>query len=186
MVFKPKHKQCLSRQFFLSSFTVWPVWWNEQNSPGDISPWSCCISLILNYQPSAHQTFLQQLPNASWLSAHLRLCSGQSLLWSSGVDYFYPTVPIPLLALRSSCQRALFFPQRLQSDFHLGALTPFHMDRICAMTLLPVYRTVRELNAHMGEPGWKQIISDWCFYWLQWGFVFVFHHCVGVLYHLYK
>lgn len=57
----------------------------------------------------------------------------------------------------------ILFPERLQSDFHLGALTPLHMDRICAVTLLPVYRTVRELNAHMGEPGWKQIISDWCF-----------------------
>lgn len=147
--------------FFLPSFTVWPICRNEQNSPGNISPWSCCISLILNYQPCAHQTFLQQLPKASWPCQYL---------------YWHCAFLVRGLYFFLSACRCRFPPLRSR------AIT--YGPYICAMTLLPVYRTVRELNAHMGEPGWKQIISDWCFYWLQWGCVFAFHHCVGLLYRL--
>lgn len=166
-IFKPKHKQCLSRQsFFVIVHSLASVAeWTEQ------SWWHFPLILLHFTHLELPTQCTSDLPSTA-AKGLLTLCTSETLQWAELPLIFWGWLFLPhrantFIGIAHFLSEGFFFyilfPERLQSDFHLGALTLVHMDRICAVTLLPVYRTVRELNAHMGEPGWKQIISDWCF-----------------------
>lgn len=133
-----------------------------------VSHSSCCVSLILNYPPGTHQTFPQQLQGAYWLWAHLRLFIGQSFLWSFAI--------FTQQCQYISCERTSFFPHNRSQISNLTlsrhyTWTTYVLRPCCQFIELYVGH-----NVHMGGSGWKQIISDWCFYWLWWGWAFVFDH----------
>lgn len=166
--------------FVQPSFTLWQVCLNEQRSQGDISYSSCCISLILNTHPVHTRPSLNSCKRPTdfghvWDSSEFPL-----IIWSLP---FLPHSANFSTGIAHFLSEGFIFPQDC-SQISIPKLSRHDVNCLCVVTWLPVYRTVREHNVHMGGPGWKQIISDWCFYWLRWGWVFVFHPCVGVL--LYK